>query len=219
MKFLAQSGKGLSLIVAIALYATGAKAATFTDNFDRSNGGLGSNWTAVPGYGGTLQITGNQVQPAAEIFAGSIYTAATVAPAQFSEVQLVSGLSGGVINLDVRAGQYGNLSTADMYRGQALGLDGIWRILRVDNGVETVLESGALTASNGDTFYFEANGSTLTLKRNGTVLGSATDSTYGSGAVGLSIYNHVNMLEGYMHDLAQTTDSIQPPTSPTNMGE
>ena len=218
MKFLVRFWNGLSaLIVATALYASQTQAATLTDNFNRSNGGLGSNWTVAAGYDGTLQIASNQVRTATGTYGESLYSITAVGGAQYSQVQHVSGLSGGVINLDVRARQYSSASTADMYRGQLLGLNGLWRILRLDNGTETVLNSGSLTSSNGDTFYFQANGSTLTLKRNGTTLGTATDGTYGSGDGGLGIYNDVSLLVDNWRGGDVNSGDSQAPSTPTGL--
>jgi fibronectin type 3 domain-containing protein len=201
----------------LALMPGLADAAIVTDTFNRANGGLGANWTRNVGESGTLQIVSNQVQPALETVGESLYTASAFGAAQFSEVQYVSGLAGGVINLDVRARQYTTTGTADMYRGQLNGLSGQWRILRLDNGVETQLTSGTLTYANGDTFYFEANGSTLTLKRNGVTLnGTVTDATYPTGDTGVGVYNHISVLIDNWRGGDIATDTT-PPTQPTNL--
>jgi fibronectin type 3 domain-containing protein len=206
----------LGLLAVIALLWSGlAAAAQATDDFNRANSGLGSSWTRNVGEAGTLQIVSNQVQPALETVGESLYTASAFGAAQFSEVQYVSGLVGGVINLDVRARQYTTAGTADMYRGQLNGLTGQWRILRLDNGVETSLAGGALTYANGDTFYFEANGSSLALKRNSVTLnGAVTDATYTTGDAGVGVYNHISVLIDNWR--GGDTDTA-PPTQPTNL--
>jgi 6-phosphogluconolactonase (cycloisomerase 2 family) len=171
-----------------------AYAVVITDTFDRSNGNLGSSWATNIDGGGSLRIIGNRIQPAAATYGESLYTASSFGGPQFSEVQHISGLATGVINLVVRAGQYTGGNLSDSYRGQLNGLTGQWRIIRVDNNVEAVLATGALSYANGDTFAFSANGTALTLSRNGATLGTANDSRYSSGAPGVGIFNKSALL-------------------------
>jgi hypothetical protein len=164
-----------------------AFATKATDDFNRSNGGLGSNWTVAANSSTPLQIASNQAESPSGNYSESLYTAADFADDQFSQVQYVSSMTSGVINLVVRARQFTTASTEDGYVGQLNGTN--WRILRVDNQVETQLASGSYTYANGDTFTLEVFGSTLTLKKNGVNLGSTIDATYSSGDVGFGSYN------------------------------
>ena len=162
-----------------------------------------------------LQIVGNRVQTPPDEYAESLYTATTFGAAQFSEVQHVSGLSGGVINLVVRAREYTLGGVGDGYIGQLNGFESRWKILRVTDNQEFEINSGPLTFANNDTFYFEANGSTLTLKKNGTTLGSAPHSQYTSGSVGVGMYRAGALLADNWRGGEINTGDTQPPTAPS----
>ena len=183
----------LALVVGVALTHQ-AQAAVATDAFNRSNGALGANWATNVDGGGSLRIITDRVQPATATYGESLYTANAFGGTQFSEIQYVSGLAGGTINLVVRARQYTGGNQSDSYRGQLNGRSNQWRILRVDNNVETVLASGSLTYANGDTFALNANGAALTFTRNGATLGSANDTRFTTGVPGVGIYNTAAVL-------------------------
>jgi hypothetical protein len=71
-----------------------------------------------------------------------------------------------------------------------------WSIQRQDAGpTYTSLTSGTRTPIDGDVLYLENSSGTLTLKVNGTTLGTASDSTYGSGQPGLNIYSTLGSVD------------------------
>jgi len=157
------------------------------DNFDRADGLLGSNWVNSALSSTDLLISGTQLHAPTNNYSEAIYTGTTFAADQSSQVQYVSGLGTGALNIIVRATQYDTSGSADGYIGQA-GMNG-WRILRLDNGTETELAAGSASFSPGDVLNFSAIGSTLRLIRNGSILGSAIDSTYTNGAPGVGMWN------------------------------
>ena len=187
-----------------------------SDNFNRADGSLGANWTVNP-LGRPLKIIGSRVQAPANDYAESLHTAAALGSAQFVEVQNAAGLSAGIINLVVRAREYTAGGSGDGYVAQLNGFDSAWRIIRVDNDIETVLASGSLTHSNNDTFYFEANGSTLTLKKNSVTIGTATSSTYSSGEVGLGLYSTGGLLVDNWRGGDLTGADMQAPGAPATL--
>ena len=193
--------------------AGGAQA---TDNFNRANGGLGANWT-INTIGAGLQIVGNRVQTPAGEYSESLHTGTAFSAAQFSEVQHVSGLSAGVINLVVRAREYTIGGVGDGYIGQLNGFESRWKILRVTNNQEFEINSGALTFASNDTFYFEANGSTLTLKKNGVTLGTGTNSQYPSGDSGFGLYSNGGLLVDNWRGGEITSSDTQPPSTPATL--
>ena len=165
-----------------------------SDPFARPDGGLGSNWTADADSSAPLQIAAGQLTVPQFQEGRSMYTGASFAGDQFSELQYIGGQ--GAMNLVVRARQYGTAGAVDAYVGQVLNLGSgnpAWRILRLDNDHETQLAAGALSLTPGDTYYFESAGSVLTIKKNGAVLGSATDATYAAGDAGVGLYNRSQM--------------------------
>ena len=193
--------------------AGGAQA---TDNFSRANGGLGANWT-INTIGAGLQIVGNRVQTPAGEYAESLHTGTAFGAAQFSEVQHVSGLSAGVINLVVRAREYTIGGVGDGYIGQLNGFESRWKIFRVTNNQEFEINSGPLTFASNDTFYFEANGSTLTLKKNGVTLGTGTNSQYPSGDSGFGLYSNGGLLVDNWRGGEITSSDTQPPSTPATL--
>ena len=189
--------------------------AQVADTFNRADAGLGANWTTNR-IGSALQIAGNRVQTPPGEYAESLYTAtASSAGTQFSEIQHIGGLSAGVINLVVRAREYTIGGAGDGYIGQLNGFESRWKIIRVDNDRETVIASGPLTYAGSDTFFFEANGSTLTLKRNGTALGSTTSTTYTSGDTGFGLFSNGGLLVDNWRG-GQSSDT-QAPSAPAGL--
>jgi hypothetical protein len=158
---------------------------TATDDFNRADGALGSNWSVVSPESVSPVISGHQLTAAPGVSTYAFYTGITYGNNQFAQVTTASGL--GVVNLMVRASNYAVANHANGYIGQTF--DTGWRILRLDDGVETVVNAGgSYTRNDGDVFYLEAKGSTITFKRNGTVLGTITDTTYTSGVAGMIFY-------------------------------
>ena len=69
----------------------------------------------------------------------------------------------------------------------ALGVEpgGLWYLYKTNNYSVSTLANGTTTLSAGDVIRLEASGTTLTAKRNGSVLATATDSAIASGAPGV----------------------------------
>lgn len=163
----------------------------YSDDFNRSDGGLGASWLNFSGGGfsGTLAISSNQVTTSAGNVSGGAAYSASVGSDQVSQITYVSGISSSAMNLAVRMGSYTS-GTANGYYGQVNGFGNTWKISRVDAGTETDLTaSTALTITNADVFRLEVAGTTITLKQNGITLGSVVDSTYSGGDVAFTAYS------------------------------
>jgi YD repeat-containing protein len=210
---------GLMLVTA-SLALSAPAYAQVGDDFQRANGGLGADWTTNTIWGHALQIVNQQLRAPDDNYAESLYTAATLGGAQYSEIKYVSGLSSGVINLVVRARQYTLGGQGDSYIGQLNGFESRWKIIHVQNDAETVIaqgSAGGLTFSPNDVFRFEANGSALTLKRNGDPIGSTTHTDYTSGDAGVGLYNTSGLIVDEWRGGEITSSDTQPPTTPSGL--
>jgi hypothetical protein len=154
---------------------------TSYDTFDRSNGGLGSNWTTVTGESAP-QIASNQVAGNTGAYQMAFYSALALQPDQFAQaIAPVGGADGShTFGLLVRAS--GNRSyVLDFFNGTAY-------ILRRTGGTNTTLTSVSSTPAAGSLIRFEMNGTTLTAYVNGAVIATTTDSTYATGQPGLEVF-------------------------------
>ena len=169
-------------------------ATSVSDTFDRADGAIGANWADIWSGAGSFQVSSNQmVVGAQETLRAMAYTAAALDTADYSNYITVSSVSGSdfwVINLMLRCVGSGS-TTVDAYQGQFFN-NGTWTIHRMDNGVESVLTTGSTGAPvPGDRLGFSVSGTTFSIYKNGTSLGSTTDATYSAiGAPGIAIYQH-----------------------------
>lgn len=161
------------------------------DDFNRSDGGLGGNWTATKDFFGTssvLQIISNQ---AAGDGGGnwpiSLWTADSFPDDQYIEVTMIGTAISPFVVCMGRGATNGSGEFIGYMFGARLS-DSVWAIWRVDGAsAATALDSGIGSFSSGDVLRFELVGSALAGFQNGSPLASASDSTYTSGAAGLGI--------------------------------
>jgi hypothetical protein len=160
--------------------------ATVLDDFNRSNGALGANYTASHGAG--LAIASNAVVGTGGESRGSMRTAEAFDADQSVQVTLTTNTASKALSLFVRgSGADGTFDGyyASVYFGSS------WNIVRSDNGSEVAtIASGnvGVDFAIGDVIKLDITGSTLTLTRNGTTLGSGNDSTITSGKPGFETY-------------------------------
>lgn len=162
----------------------------FTDNFNRSDGGLGSNWTALTG---SWTIVSNQIRcntASAENFyrvsngasyandQDALLTRAVVGqPAyQFQGVSIRCATSGHTCYF----------AYIDSFGGWYFGL--------FNGGSYTEIGSGSNAPSAGDIYMIDAVGTTIRFRRDrgGTIttLSSGTNSTLTSGYPGIAGYDY-----------------------------
>ena len=157
--------------------------ASVTDDFNRSDGDLGANWTADSIYTGTLRITSSAV--ASDTYATaamSYYTGETFSDNQYAQIDLAAELTG-YHGCGIRADGSGN-----GYGLLTAGTASI-RIFRIDSGARISLATYTGDYS-GQTVRLEGSGTTLTAYADSVELGSITDSTYTTGNP--LIYNSEN---------------------------
>lgn len=164
-----------------------------TDTFDRSNGGLGSNWTGSYSSRPDLNIVSNAVRGSSTSGDNLMtYTAIATPADQWAQVDVAitgSAIYAGGVTLRTAASP---LASYYMCRLQANGWAGTM-IEKLVNGSYTLLASSAAASwVTGDKLKCTARGSTLTLIRirSGveTVMLTATDSTHASGKTGIITY-------------------------------
>lgn len=156
----------------------------FTDNFNRANGAIGSNWTNL---NGTFGVNANQAKPltlGADSRAQSVWSGGVIGNDQYSQAALVNVASyAGVV---VR----GALAAYTCYVAVANGTDSI--IQKFVAGTGTGLASGGPAFAAGDVIRLEVKGTALTLFKNGNVVLTATDSAIASGYAGIAGYSATN---------------------------
>lgn len=169
--------------------------ANFTDNFNRANGGVGSNWTTLTGMS-ELQVTGNICNANANPSGGHVATA-TATFAADQEAQAVVAAFG---SFD-RPGPGVRLSGNNGYVARVFGATEIG-LHRMDAGVLTALGAGVAYAV-GDTVRIRAESTTISLFVNDVELRTQTDATYSTGQPGI-YYDRGNLGATHLDDFYAT---------------
>ncbi len=158
-----------------------------TDDFNRANGSLGPNWTAMSD--GAMAISSDTVAGGNSGNTGDIRTAEVYGSNQYSQIQVVSTPTGGQwIAAAVRAQNSGQ----NAYLGLYYGNNGspVLEIFKRVNGAWTQLgptyPSGVLAA--GAQLSLSAVGSNITLSENGSAVITASDTDLTGGAPAIMAY-------------------------------
>ena len=179
-----------ALLAVILLVLSSAQAASATapsDDFNRANGSLGANWSAVSD--GALSIS-SQAVIGTSATAGAIRTAETYTSDQSSQIQTTATqLSGGQwIGPTVRTQNGGQNTYLGIYFWNSGSpqlrlykrISGTWIQLG------SSYNSGALAA--GTTLQLAAAGSTISFLQNGVSRISVTDTSISGGAPGIMTF-------------------------------
>jgi endonuclease/exonuclease/phosphatase family metal-dependent hydrolase len=161
---------------------------TFTNSDGVALATHNASWTV---NAGNFAINTNSVYAngAGNGYSMAIWNQSSFSNDQYAEITLPALTSGGYIGVVVR-GQSGSFS------GYIVVADSVGSsVLRCDAGTCTLLTSGGVF-SQGDTLRLEASGTSITLKKNGSVLAGVTDATYSSGRPGLAGYSNVTGSRG-----------------------
>ncbi len=167
--------------------------ASATDDFNRADNPatLGANWTAASG---TWGIFSNEAYcPSSP---GVVYYSGVAFTGDHSS-QAVAGAFYGVPNIwpAVRV-----QASGDAYVNDATTL------YKRIGGVNTLLLNHGTTFTTGDILKLEANGTTLTVYKNGVSVGSVTDATLSGGAPGMYASTSIVTLNDWAGaDLTATT--------------
>lgn len=152
--------------------------ADVADNFDRADGGLGPDWTAV--YGAPFTITANAAQPNDGGESCAAYTASTFGADQFARITVGALSAGTWVGVAVRANPQ----------------DGSGYIFYVDSSSSylfhtpsfDVLGTHDVVFVPGTVVELESVGQTLTARINGQNVLTATDSRLSSGQPGIAAF-------------------------------
>ena len=177
-------------VTSVAVSCAANAAGTASDNFNRADGALGPNWTAISD--GAMAISSQAVIGTAGVTTGDIWTAATFASDQYSQIQVTSTpLSGGqwvAAAVRVQAGgqnayaglYYWNFGSPELMLFKRSG--GAWAQLG------STYSSGVLAA--GTQLEVSAVGSTISFLQNGVQRIAVTDSSFTGGAPGIMAYGN-----------------------------
>jgi hypothetical protein len=161
---------------------------SLTDNFNRSDGSLGSNWTTLGSSYYALAISSNTVVYTEE-YADNLmfYSGSSWEDDQSAQATLGANDVGNSLLVFVRGSTAGNGSCICLNVGNS------WYQLRYKHGGsnEAVIIQGSTTTDVGDIFKLGVVGTTYTVYRNGSSVNSASDSSLSSGSPGIGIVgNH-----------------------------
>ena len=157
-----------------------------TDDFNRADGGLGSNWTT---RSGSPAIVSNEVSTTSNTDQWAVYSGAAFAADQYAQVT-ISGSGAGSARypgLMVRASTSGNMNCY-FWNSNLDGNNGIAKF--VDNVYSALTSTPAASDTSwtgGDVARLEVVGTTINLRKNGTIVATVTDSTHTSGYPGFHI--------------------------------
>ena len=154
--------------------------ASASDDFNRANGGLGSNWTVDEG---SWSISSNQALAGSATQNTARWTGSSFTADHYSEAKIATAGS--------EAGVATRVATNQGYLLYArTEPTGNWELYRyAGGGSYTSIASGSGAAS-GDTFRLESNGSTHKVFRNGVQQGSdINDATFATGGVAIQTFN------------------------------
>lgn len=161
----------------------GGTAQLASDDFNRADGPIGSNWTNM--LGGAFNIDTGAAKFNSDQDCATYYNAVVWPDDQYSEITFK-----GTDTPDSADVGYGVLcrqsaSAHTCYR--AVGSGTGWDVAKFITGSYTSLASGgAVTFANGDTLRLEVVGTTWTLKKNGSVVATDTDASIASGNAGIA---------------------------------
>ena len=155
-----------------------------TDDFNRANGSLGTNWVDSTTLTG-LTIVSNQANSAGATWKAAYWNPATntFANDQHSQITLVGDFAGAIVRHQSGSSS-GYLAFANIGTGQIL-------LYRLDSGTFNLLTTSAsgLGFGPGDTITADIVGTTLRGLLNGVSQVSTVEATYSSGQPGIAANN------------------------------
>ena len=180
----------LLLVSQFVLPHNASAGVTASDDFNRANGGLGANWTAISDGG--MAIASQQAAGTAGKTTGDLWTANTFTSDQYSQVQVTSTpMSGGEwIGAAVRLQSSGQTGYVGIYKWNS-GSPVLEIFKRSGGGwaqLSGAYSSGVLAA--GTQLQLTAVGSTISFWQNGVKRLSVTDSSITGGAPGMMAYGN-----------------------------
>lgn len=155
-----------------------------TDNFNRADGAVGSNWTALQNSGGAAtghQIISNQCKAGGEVYCFSRWNADSFAADQYSQWKAVNTNAYSGLMVRMNASGYVDGYQWLMYFGGVTGV-----LYRLDDGAFTQIANDPLQPASGSICKLTVEGSSLKMYDDGVQTGATqTDATYGTGSAGM----------------------------------
>jgi hypothetical protein len=172
-------------VVVTCAASGGSGTLTAADDFNRANGALGGNWTAISD--GAMTISSQVVAGGSTGQSGDTRTAETYTSSQYSQVQVTSTqLTGGQwIGPAVRSQNGGQ----NLYLGIYFWNSGSPQLRLYERNSGSFTQLGASFATSalaaGATLKLTATGTTISFLLNGTPVITVTDTTLTGGAPGI----------------------------------
>lgn len=174
--------------------------AIIVDDFQRADGSLGANWTAITGLTAPT-ISSNAAANTSTAYHGAIYTGSAFGNDQSAQVKIGTVSSSSVYFVFVRISGSAFSGYAAFANGNAS-----YVIRRYDAGAGTNLQSLAQAPVTGDILKLRVIGQMLYLYVNGVMVNSANDSIYTSGSpgMGMQINSGTITVDDFIADTADT---------------
>jgi len=171
-----------------------------TDNFNRADGGVGSNWTALQNASAVASghtIVSNQCKAIQGTgnYAFSYWNADTFPADHYSQVVAA--------NLAAYCGIVVRMPSSGMIDGYLLfnTLGGSTNSYRLDDGAFTLMASGLTAPAINSVMKITAESSAIKYYDDGVQMGTTqTDATYGTGRAGIFGYNDGSPVVGLVDD-------------------
>lgn len=173
----------------------GAGPLQYTDNFNRANGGLGSNWQTAPTLAAPT-ISSNVVTTSASTEAGALWIGGTALnAAQYVQALIDPATSGGV-------GLLWRFSTGAFsgYQIECYDQQTTCELYEITSGSWTEIGSFSHGISAGVPFTLrvESNGGTHSVYVNGGFINSYSDSTHTAGRTGLYKWHNTGNVDDFV---------------------
>ena len=186
---------GSAGVTNVAVTCTANAAGSASDNFDRADGALGSNWTTVSGTGAPKIVSNTLRVRTAGALSSAYWSASTFSSDQFAQASLPnsSGTQYGpgiAVRLSGSKGYF-------LWYGNSSNTVSLWRM--DSSSSETLLkQSASLTVSpSSDVWKIQAVGSTISGYQNGKLVVQATDTNITSGSPGVWLYYSSNQIDNW----------------------
>ena len=154
-----------------------------TDNFNRADESPLGNGTWEAQYGlNDNQIVGNQCTGTTTGLCGSVWTANDFPAGQYAQIVFRSDSSNSGVGVILR----GSETEKTFYRCLYSWQDDVVYVDGYDAGVYFSVGSSSVAMVSGDVFRAEIEGTTITLKKNGTTIDTFNDSRITSGRPGIT---------------------------------
>jgi Putative esterase len=196
-----------ALLVAPFAFPQAAFASSVSDNFNRANGGLGSNWTTVAGTAVPRIVSNRLTVGTASTPNGAYWSANTFGSNQFAQATLPNSSAtrygpGIAVRLSSSRGYF-------LWYGNAANTVSLWR-MDGPTSWSQLGQSAVLTVTpSADVWRITAVGSTITGYQNGSQVVQATDAGMTSGSPGVWLYYSSNQIGNW------SGGDVAPPTTHT----